>query len=51
MVSLLAGLRAIEVSGLNVGSVLGSNGILDTINFSKAGTKGNPIFYGTYNVL
>lgn len=39
--SLLAGLRAIEVSNLTVESVLGPNGIMDTLNFTKSGTKGN----------
>jgi integrase/recombinase XerD len=37
----LAGLRAIEVSNLTIQSVLGANGVVDTLNFTKSGTKGN----------
>ena len=42
MVSLLAGLRACEVSGLTIGTVLGRDGkILDRLIFSKHQTKGD----------
>lgn len=41
MVSLLAGLRAVEIANLTVGSVLGIDGkILDRICFNKSQTKG-----------
>ncbi len=41
-VSLLAGLRAVEISNLTIGSVLGGDGrILDRMVFSKHQTKGN----------
>ncbi len=39
--SMLAGLRAIEIAGLTVGSVRGPNGVVDTLNFTKSTTKGN----------
>lgn len=41
MMSVLAGLRAIEIANLNVGSVIDANGkVLDRITFSKNQTKG-----------
>jgi integrase/recombinase XerD len=42
MVSLLAGLRAVELANLTIGSVLGGDGrILDRMVFAKHQTKGN----------
>lgn len=40
MVSLLAGLRAVEIANLTVGSVVGRDGILDRVVFAKHQTKG-----------
>lgn len=42
MLSVLAGLRACELAGLTIGSVMDSNGgVLDRICFNKHQTKGN----------